>query len=540
MKHIRIIFYILVMLASSFSWALGRGLADSSDSTEPAVEAVDFNSRIVYRPKSQPGYASWVSFFPGEKGQWYIGCEEVSLPEQPLKQVSPQRWYEMGLPAGYDKSQYLMEAVLLESTDNMKTWKVISREPYRHQHSVHQFASARTKDGRFLRFNWAAYSLDTTVKTNEILHVSEDNGKTWKPAKPFCLDRFAYFPHRLRTLSDGTLVLCLPYEPRWGKGTDRPTRTAKRLDTNNEMKMSLFFSFDQGRSWQGPLPIFGGQNVSETDFVELPDGNLLFFNNSIFAKPGRQFVYRNKKCFMPGPLEFVHSGTVPETVCLTKDSILVGCMRPGKYFWSDDLGQNWHPLKGVSGYGEVYQPWIYALDDGTIACAGHFGGDDPIGYGRRHENYINLHTFRIKVNRHTIGTKIWVVRDYDKTHRRWLNSYTISLTQENGKPLPDKELEFWYVERDKPGYDSWNKTPLKQRMKIGGTLLKIRTGKDGKAHVKLPDRFNKITNQHLSYQLIVRFNMDGSDPLYRSFQTPQLEFYAYAPMPPKLKAEEKH
>src|SRR5205823_5646990 len=124
-----------------------------------------------------------------------------------------------------------------------------------------------------------------------------------------------------------------------GRGTSRPLRTAMALDTPNDMQMTLFFSFDQGRAWSGPLPVFGGQNVSETDFVELPSGDLLLVNNSIFAHPGRQIVFRNGSRFTPGPLQHARAGRVPETVCLTSEGILVGCMRPGHYSWSDDLGQ---------------------------------------------------------------------------------------------------------------------------------------------------------------------------------------------------------
>lgn len=501
--------------------------------SEPAVEATNFQSQVVYRSSRKPGYAAWASFFPGEKGEWYIGCEEVSLPERPLPQASPEHFFGMGLPVGYDKSQYLMEAILLKSTDDMKTWKEISREPYRHQHSVHQFASARTRDGRFLRFNWACYALDPKTKPNEILRTSADDGKTWTAAPPFCPERFAYYPHRLRTLRDGTLVVCIPIAPRWGKDQEHPVRTATRLDTNNEMRMSLFFSFDQGRSWDGPLPILDGQNVSETDFVELPDGNLLFCNNSIFARPGRQFVYREGKRFVPGPLEFVRDGTVPETVCLTADQILVGCMRAGAYYWSDDLGQTWSALSGVGGAGEVYQPWIHALADGRIVCSGHFGADDPIGKGRKHENYINLHTFRLAVHRKTKDTKVRIARDYDREGRKWQNRYSLSLTQD-GKPLPGKQLEVWYVERYQPGYDSYSATPLAQRMKAGGTLVRAVTDEKGVSHVQLPAKFDAITDPHLSYQMVVRFNMDRSDPDYKPFQSPQLEFYAHAPMQAEL------
>ena len=42
------------------------------------------------------------------------------------------------------------------------------------------FGQARTADGRFLRFVWSCYSLDPTVKANEILYMSNDDGQTWQ------------------------------------------------------------------------------------------------------------------------------------------------------------------------------------------------------------------------------------------------------------------------------------------------------------------------------------------------------------------------
>jgi hypothetical protein len=304
-----------------------------------------------------------------------------------------------------------------------------------------------------------------------------------------------------------------------------------RLDAINEMQMTLFFSHDQGQTWEGPLPILAGQTVSETDFVELPGGDLLVVNNSIFANPGRQFVYRNGNRFTPGPLERVRSGTVPETVCLTEEGILVGCMRAGAYFWSDDLGQTWQPLEGIPSIGpEVYQPWIHALGDGRIACAGHYGADDAIG---SRDQYLSLHLFRVEVLRRTKDTQIGVERDFDEEKNRWRNAYTLTLTCD-GQPLADKELEFWYVERYQPGYDSWNSQPLEERMKMGGTLVKVRTGPDGKAHVALP-HLDAIQDVHHSYQLVVRFNLDRADPDYKPAQSPQMEFYANSYQDPPLK-----
>jgi hypothetical protein len=146
---------IRATVAAPVAMLMFFALTESHSTAAEPVAAIDFESRLVYRSEREPHYAAWTSFFPGENGTWYIGCEVVSLPDPPLPQASPEAVYGMALPVGYDKSQYLMEAVLLESTDDMRTWRVISREPYRHHLSVHQFGTARTRDGRFLRFNWA-------------------------------------------------------------------------------------------------------------------------------------------------------------------------------------------------------------------------------------------------------------------------------------------------------------------------------------------------------------------------------------------------
>ena len=501
------------------------------------MEAIDFKSQLVYAPTQPPRYAAWASLFPGENGKWYIGFDTLTHPAEPLPQFTPEQWYGIGLPVGYDESQYLMEAVIMESSDGLQNWKEMSRQQYRYRHA--SFAMARTNDARLLRFVWNLHFSSPDETTNAVFYESSDNGKTWdQPQMPLFYNvRFHGYPHRLRTLHDGTLVLCMLLGPKWGEGTDRPIRCATDPSALNDMGyMTLYFSFDQGRSWNGPLPIFSGVYCSETDFVELPDGNLLFFQNRIFAHQGRQFVYRDEQRFTPGPLQDVRSGAVPETVCLTEDGILVGCHRAGSYSWSNDLGQTWNQLSGVAGSGQMYQPWIQWLPDGRIACVGHNGSDDPVGTGRPsdYSNNVFLHTFRLKVSRRTENTSIWVERDYDAAQKRWPNSYTISLTSD-GKPVPDKELEIWHVERYKPGYDSFGSRPLAELMKLGGTLLKLRTNASGKARLQMPAHLDKTTNQHMAYRLIVRFNMDRSDPDYKPCQSRVMEFYALQYMPPKLR-----
>jgi hypothetical protein len=491
----------------------------------PAVRATDFHSTKVYQSSQHPGYTSWVSFFPGDHGQWYLGCEEVTTPAQPAQRASKEWVYEMSLPRGYDKSKYLMELVLLRSDDQLKTWNVISREPVRT--SGGSFAQARTADGNFLRFVWACYSLDPSTQPNEIYYRSTDDGKTWARMTPFVSERFAWYPHRLRRLRDGTLVLCAPRAFKWGKGTDYPVRAATKLDVVSDMEMMLFFSRDEGLNWSGPLPILSGQAISETDFVELDDGNLLFTVSSIFASPGRQIIYREGNRFTPGPLERAHSGTVPETICLATNGVLIGCQRPGIYFYSTDMARNWQPLEGAPASDEVYQPWMQYLGGGKVACAGHLGADDPIG---ARDQYISLHTFNVRVVQKTSNARLWIDRDFDQETKNFLNAFTISLTS-SGLPISEKDLQVWYVPRGAPGYNSWNSKPLDDRMKLGGKTLKLRTDKAGKSRLLLPE-FDGITNIHATYQLVIRFNSDHRYPDYNSAELPQLEYYANSGLDP--------
>ncbi len=495
------------------------------DVAKGAVRAVDFESRPVYHSPEHPGYACWVSFFPGESGQWYLSCERVTRPEEPYPKMSREGWYGMSLPNGYDKAPLQMTVVLLESRDNMKTWKVISEQPVRYQHSAYSFGQARTKDGRFLRFAGAAYSLVPGTNRGEILYTSDDNGKTWQKQPEFHDPRFASFPHRVRTLHDGTLVLALPFFPAWGPGTDRPRSSCVNLNAVSDSGMNLCFSYDQGRTWTSPLPIYAGRAVSETDFVELPSGDLLCINNSIFPDAGRQIIYRTKHGFVPGAFERSYSKIVPETVAITEDGLLVGCLRNSTYLWSDDLGMTWFPLEGIPENirkgKETYQPWIQYLGNGQFANAGHYGYDSFYG---EMDQYAMIHFFRVEQLRKTKNTHIELVRDFDETKSRWKNAYTLTLTCD-GQPLAGKELEFWFAERGKPGYEDFVKTSLEERMKMGGETIRVTTGSDGAAHVAIP-RLDAITYIHHAIQLVARFNADRRDPDYKPAQTLEFQFYS--------------
>jgi hypothetical protein len=187
---------------------------------------------------------------------------------------------------------------------------------------------------------------------------------------------------------------------------------------------------------------------------------------------------------------------------------------------------------------EVYQPWIHHLGQGRMACAGHYGADDPMG-GR--DQFISIHTFEVEVRRCTRRPRLWIEREYSEARRRYLNLYRISLSV-NGQPLADQEVEAWCVEREQPGYDPWNKVPLTERMATGGTLYHLRTGVDGVARLDL-SHLDDLSGRslpyepiHHAYQLVIRFNPDRSNPAYQPAFLPQLEFYADGSLDPPSKA----
>jgi len=509
---------------------------------EPSVCAVDFKSRRVYHSEQTPGYTSWVSFFPGERGQWYLTCEEVTRPETPLPQASHRQLYEMGQPVGYDKSPLKMEMVILESVDDLETWQVISREPCRQHHSAGQFGTARTRDGRFLRFMWSCYAIDPNVAPNEIFYTSDDDGRTWQKQSPFHDSHFVSHAHRLRMLRDGTFVLALPLLPRWGAGTDRPIRATTHINAISDGQMTLWFSYDQGRTWDGPLPIYAGQRVAETDFVELPEGHLLCINSSFFDQPARQIIYRDGRTWTPGTMEralnvrsfsdgpmpgdedpeiYRRNHFVPETVCMTDDGILVGCIRQSLYQWSDDLGLTWQPLDGAPNLRpEMYQPWIHHLGDGRIACAGHVGEDNAFG---DMDQSLVIHTFTVSVKRQVQIPTLTVERDFDDSLGRFVNAYTLSLTAK-GRPLANRPVEFWIVQPGDPAFGGRNLLPLETRIAMGGQTFNLHTNAQGKAHVALPE-LDGITDRYHQHRFVARFNTDRADPTCTAVQTPQFMVY---------------
>jgi hypothetical protein len=124
-----------------------------------------------------------------------------------------------------------------------------------------------------------------------------------------------------------------------------------------------------------------------------------------------------------------------------------------------------------------------------------------------------------------MDTRLAVDRTWLEPEGRWANSYTTTLTA-GGTPLAGQEVELWFAERDRPGYDEKGAQGLDERMREGGELMRAVTDDRGTARFDIP-RLDAIRNIHYSYKLIARFNADRRDPGYKPAQSPQLEFHAY-------------
>src|SRR5262245_52416983 len=93
------------LLQAGAGMALWQNLADVTVQADPSappsqipaaqpprVEAVDVEEREVYRSARKPAYTSWVSLFPGQAGEWYLSCEEVTRVDPPEKRSSRDHW----------------------------------------------------------------------------------------------------------------------------------------------------------------------------------------------------------------------------------------------------------------------------------------------------------------------------------------------------------------------------------------------------------------------------------------------------------------
>jgi hypothetical protein len=173
---------------------------------------------------------------------------------------------------------------------------------------------------------------------------------------------------------------------------------------SENMVKAMFISSDQGKTWGEPIPLMTlAQGIcEESDFVELPNGDLFFMHRLQHYDANGKYVSQDRRqstvkkvgdTFEPqSPTTPPWSGQGFPCELLTREGILLDLDLFGSH-WSDDLGQTWHNLM-VDGQqlNTYYYPQAVQAADGTIVVTGHVRWDDA--YGEIDES-IKVQTFRL-------------------------------------------------------------------------------------------------------------------------------------------------
>lgn len=506
--------FLLIAISLTFLTPASRA-ADN----DPHGRAVDFHETTIYHPPEKPGFAAWVQLWRST-GDGALMCKfiERRTPKTPpatQPAIDVHRWETLGLPGIYNFDPLVTETVFMKSADEGATWKEVSRGQEKELNRGPDsgcFSPVSLPDGRLLSVSWGMPGC---------LRESRDSGKSWRVLHELMDPRyFDVFPFSMRLLSDGkTLVIFCPYGHAWGPGTDYPTRLSGDPGAKGMYTAALLWSDDFGQTLHGPIPIYPGVPVTETDFCELPNGDLLFMHAKLFGGTcHRQLVRHTREGLVPDRMEACGSDT-PEIFLRTKEGYLVGASRNGAYVWSDDDGTSWFPLEGAPACG--YQPRAIALKDGRLMFAWHKGGD--LGY-KQADEWIGEHTFRVHVDRPRQRTKLRLARVYDPAQRRYDCAFDATLTNGEGKPVAGQPVEFSIVARDAPGYEPFGgATPW-----VHGAKQIVKTDERGVARVEYPEQ-RKVTFVHQSYQICARFNADHAAAGFVPSTSVVMEYYAVTP-----------
>jgi hypothetical protein len=492
-----------------------RGAAPAA--SQPRAVAAEFEERLVWRSPENPGFAAWVQLWPeakpGELGVKFVTRHKPA----PGETVEPppldvHRYEALSLPANYDFAPLKTDVVMMRSTDGAKTWKETRRTNETELNSASDSGNLspwRVPDGRLLGVSWGMPGF---------LRESADDGLHWKPVRELMDGRYYdVAPFICRLLKDNkTLVIYCPYNHSWGPGKLLPGRLYSQPGQRASWTASLIFSEDFGKTFSNPVPIYPGVPVTESEFVELPSGDLLFIHAKLFGgKAHRQLIRKTKLGWIPEPMEDV-SDAAPETFVRTDEGYLVGASRNSVYVWSDDDGVSWYPLAGAKT-GE-YQPRALMLPGNRVLFVWHHGGDLPYG---QVDEYIGQHTFKVTVEQPRTRSKLALSRVFDEKAGKYICAFDATLTSEDGKPIANRPIEFSIVGRDQPGYEPFGGAmPWEHGSKKTAT-----TDAKGVARVEYPDQ-QKVTSIHQTYQIAARFDPDRKDAEYAPATSLMVEYYA--------------
>lgn len=450
--------------------------------------AVETTEKEIYRSSDRLGWASWVTTWRDNRNNLYVTYQEIRRGDNPVWEPVPlDFWEAMGLPVGYHETlcngskNLITDIVVLKSTDFGLHWEEISRNA---TNLIASFSWASLPDGKIIRSMCNDYvAWHPGDKQETWSEVSEDGGKSWERQSTIAeCHNGSGCPHRLRRLRDGTLVQLISAATSYGPGRERFARHTKRQHVRQEFNVSLYFSEDNGISWDGPCCVLPAILAYEPDFVELPSGDLLILNSTVQGGPQvRQYVRKGPWGWIPGPVHDVVSGTVPECLVYAQ-GFIIGAVRDGIYTCSDDEGANWHTIAGLPPCG--YQPFMVELPDNRLFCAWHAGGGDEF-FGEKNL-YVGATTFRLEADLPKLP-KLVLERELNAEKDRYINSYLATVTKE-GHPLSDKTVYFKYKKKNS---EQWSESDVK-------------TDANGQARFDLVEIFKEETDIYFNYEVQAR------------------------------------
>lgn len=352
------------------------GMGNHALAVEFQGQVLAYQSKQLYHSPETPGYTSWTGLWTLPDGT--IQCDFVQA-------TGPRENPAITYPA-------------LQSTNNGQSWtNATDGAP-----SGYTRGMARLPDGTLVRPDMTGRCFDATghlvYPNNDFVGVqrSTDNGATWSSTINL-VSRSDYqvcLPLMIKPLRDGRLVAMAGLAVSNVASDKVPQNIAK----------TMFVSSDQGRTWSEPIPLMTlAQGMcEESDFVELPNGDLFFMhrlqhydiNGKYVSQDRRQSIVKKiGDTFVPQtPTTPPWSGQGFPCELLTREGILLDLDLFGSH-WSNDLGNTWHNLMvGDQQLKTYYYPQAVQAADGTIVVTGHIRYDDA--YGAVDES-IRVQTFRL-------------------------------------------------------------------------------------------------------------------------------------------------
>lgn len=382
MRHVAAVLAVVFMPA----------LADVTRAADFAI--AEHERRTIYHSPQSPGFTSWVGAWTMPDGSLMVGFTQATGPVEDRPQAPPEvrqklNWPHAGNP-GYDMTGLDLRNVYLRSEDAGMTWRQASADAFKScMNGVTNEAATALSDGTILRGVFGFYlPYDAGIPGTGYVQRSLDGTKTWsRPEVPLDVAKYTTWPRRIRTLSDGRIVLLAGL-------VQAPAGSMTRAEIGQLVEPALLVSANQGRTWQGPVPAIladeRGGWTEEFDVAELANGDLLcVFRRASDASRWQSTLKKSGESWRAehaGPSSLPHSGQ-PELLA-TREGPILHLATSGIHSTSDG-GQSWHKLDAPA---TAYYPRAVQAADGRIFVFAHVGSDDP--YGKVDQSIV-MDSFRL-------------------------------------------------------------------------------------------------------------------------------------------------